>query len=316
MTDISGAQPPAGAGYDAYQIAAMFENYAQAKAARDALEKAGVNRLSVEILDQSGAAEDTSFAYERHEEGIWGAIKNLFMPDDHAHLYAEGIRRGYAMLLVRTDASHQERVLSLLEAQNPVDVDTHAAEWRQQGWSGIHRGQSGWEVQRTAAARAAPDRAVGVADVPRPADTSRGVTGGNEEVVPVYEEQLRVGKRQVGRGSVRVRSFVVETPVQEQVRLHEERINIERRPVDRPVSGIEAGAVPFQDRTVEVTATAEEAVVAKETRIKEEIVVRKEEEERTQTVSDTVRHTEVEIDDDRASAVNALTPKADPRRPI
>ena len=64
-----------------------------------------------------------------------------------------------------------------------------------------------------------------------------------------------------------------------------------------------AGAAePFRDRTIEVTATAEEAIVAKEARVKEEIVVGKDTEERTETVSDTVRRTEVEIDDDRGAA--------------
>ena len=125
---------------------------------------------------------------------------------------------------------------------------------------------------------------------------------GQEEVIPVYEEQLRVGKREVGRGSVRVRSYVVEQPVQEQVHLREERVHVERRPVDRPADIAAGAAEPFRERTIEVTATAEEAVAAKEARIKEEIVVGKDTEERTETVSDTVRRTEVEIDDERATA--------------
>ena len=138
---------------------------------------------------------------------------------------------------------------------------------------------------------------------------------GQEEVIPVYDEQLRVGKREVDRGSVRVRSYVVETPVQEQVTLHDERVTVERRPVDRLATTADVGAGAFRERTIEVTGTAEEAVVAKETRVKEEIVVRKEEKERTQTVSDTVRHTEVEVEDDRESATSAPLPKETPRRP-
>lgn len=107
---------------------------------------------------------------------------------------------------------------------------------------------------------------------------------------------------------MRVRSYVVETPVQEQVRLHEERVEVERRPVDRPATTADAGADAFRERTIEVTATAEEAVVSKEARVKEEIVVRKDAEERTETVSGTVRRTEVEVNDDRAAA-----PKTPPK---
>jgi uncharacterized protein (TIGR02271 family) len=84
--------------------------------------------------------------------------------------------------------------------------------------------------------------------------------------------------------------------VQEQVALREERVNVERRPVDRPVA---AGDDAFRERTVEATESAEEAVVAKEARVTEEVVVRKQSEERTQTVSDTVRRTEVEVEDER-----------------
>src|SRR5690348_3190656 len=80
------------------------------------------------------------------------------------------------------------------------------------------------------------------------------------------EERLRVGKREVGHGRVRVRSYVVETPVQEQVTLHQERVEIERRPVDRPAA---AGDDAFRERTIEATETSEEAVVSKEARVRE-----------------------------------------------
>ena len=121
-------------------------------------------------------------------------------------------------------------------------------------------------------------------------------TAGTEEVIPVYEEQLRVGKRDVSHGRVRIRSYVVETPVNEQVRLRSESVQVERKPVDRPVA---AGDALFQDRVIEAEERAEEAVVGKETRVKEELTLRKTTDDRTQDISDTVRHTEVEIQDER-----------------
>ena len=122
-----------------------------------------------------------------------------------------------------------------------------------------------------------------------------GATG-SEEAIPIVEEQLRVSKRETAHGRVRIRSYVVETPVQEQVTLHEERLQVERHPVDRPVG---AADDVFRDKTIEATETGEEAVVSKEARVKEEVVVRKTAEERTETVSDTVRRTEVEVEDER-----------------
>jgi uncharacterized protein (TIGR02271 family) len=300
MSDIRTQTSMGAAAADAGTVVAMFETYDRALAARDVLVSAGIDRSRIEILAQSGTAQDASFHYERNEEGIWGAIKRFFMPDEDSHVYAEGIRRGYAMLVVRTGAGDQDQIISLLESQDAIDVETHAANWRQSGWSGVHEGHATWQSQRsslTGGTTSAPatDASSGVA--------ATGAAGrGREEVIPVYEEQLRVGKREVGRGSVRVRSYVVEQPVQEQVHLREERVHVERRPVDRPADVAAGAAEPFRERTIEVTATAEEAVVGKEARVKEEIVVGKDTEERTETVSDTVRRTEVEIEDERATA--------------
>jgi uncharacterized protein (TIGR02271 family) len=118
----------------------------------------------------------------------------------------------------------------------------------------------------------------------------------NEAVIPVAEERLRVGKRDVEGGRVRVRSYVVEEPVREDVQLRREHVDIERRPVDRPLGSAEDA---FRDRTVELTEHAEEPVVQKEARIREEVVLRKDVDSRTETVSDTVRRTEVEVEDER-----------------
>jgi uncharacterized protein (TIGR02271 family) len=112
-----------------------------------------------------------------------------------------------------------------------------------------------------------------------------------EERIPLAEEHLRVGKRVAQQGRVRVRSYVVETPVTETVRLRDERVSVERRPVDRPLSANEAD--PFREREIEATETREEPVVSKDTRVREELVMHKSVEERDETVRDTVRRTEV-----------------------
>ncbi|WP_203073140.1 YsnF/AvaK domain-containing protein [Falsiroseomonas ponticola] len=128
--------------------------------------------------------------------------------------------------------------------------------------------------------------------------------GAEEERVKLAEERLRVGKREAHAGRVRVRSYVVETPVEEQVRLREERVHVEQRPLDRPATAEEAGL--FQDRTIEAEESVEEAVVGKEVRVTGEVVVSKDATEHTETIRDTVRRTEVDVDQD--SAAN------DPRR--
>lgn len=119
------------------------------------------------------------------------------------------------------------------------------------------------------------------------------VESGGQAVVPVVEEQVSVGKREVSKGGVRVETRVTEKPVQAQVNLHEEHVNVERRPVNRAVAGADAAA--FKEGTIEVAETAEEAVVTKTARVVEEVVINKTGHDRTETVHDTVRKTDVDV---------------------
>ena len=116
---------------------------------------------------------------------------------------------------------------------------------------------------------------------------------GGEQVVPIVEEQLRIGKRAVSQGGVRIYSRVTERPVEEEVRLREEHVHVERRPVDRPIP---AGTDAFRERSFEVDEIREEPVVAKEARVIEEVVVTKDVQDRSATVRDTVRRTDVDVD--------------------
>lgn len=126
----------------------------------------------------------------------------------------------------------------------------------------------------------------------RIASTAR--SGSEEEIaIPVAEERLVVGKREVERGRIHVRSHVVETPVHEEVRLRDEHVDVERRPVNERVTDT-AGL--FRDRDVQMTETDEEAVVAKDARVVEEVVVRKSETDRRERVEDSVRRTEVDVE--------------------
>jgi uncharacterized protein (TIGR02271 family) len=121
------------------------------------------------------------------------------------------------------------------------------------------------------------------------------------ESVPVIEEELEVEKRKVARGGVRLTSTVHEQPVEETVRLREEQVETERRPVDRRLSEDEAEAA-FQDRTIEMNETTEELEVSKEARVVEEVALRKTVQEHEEQVKDTVRRTEVEVEKIGASS--------------
>jgi uncharacterized protein (TIGR02271 family) len=121
--------------------------------------------------------------------------------------------------------------------------------------------------------------------------------GAQEEVETVQEveEELEVGKRQVATGGVRVTTQVSERPVEESVTLREERVEAERKPASRKLSAEEAEAA-FAEKTVEMTATSEQAEVGKQARVVGEVAVGKQVEKREETVKDTVRRTEVEVE--------------------
>lgn len=114
-------------------------------------------------------------------------------------------------------------------------------------------------------------------------------------VVPVVEEELEVGKRLVEDGGARIHTHVIETPVQEQITLQEETVTVDRHAVDRVASDADLNV--FEERTIEVLETAEVPVVTKEARVVEEVVVGKSATEHTETVRDTVRRTDVEVEE-------------------
>ena len=119
---------------------------------------------------------------------------------------------------------------------------------------------------------------------------ARGPSG-MEEVIPLGEEVLEVSKRTENRGTARIHRYVVETPVEERVTLQSERVVVERR---RPVSDKVTGEI-LTEVTVEVVETAEVPVINKRARLREEIVVRTEHTQHVETVRDTVRRDEVDI---------------------
>jgi uncharacterized protein (TIGR02271 family) len=124
----------------------------------------------------------------------------------------------------------------------------------------------------------------------------------NEVVLPIIEEQLRLGKRTVEKGGAQVRTSIAEVPVEESVTLREENVTVERRPVDRAVANA-PGA--FKEGTIEITTQAEVPVVSKEAHVVEEVVVGKNVTEHQETIRDTIKRTEVDIDEvNRTDNVN------------
>jgi len=135
-----------------------------------------------------------------------------------------------------------------------------------------------------------------------------------EASVPIVQEELQVGKREVKEGTTRIKKDIVEKPVEKQVQLRDEEVKVERRSMDRPVKDPEKA---FQDKTIEMTETKEVPMVKKEARQTGEVVLKKESGQHTETVRDTVRETQVDVQEsgmEQASIGDLSAYEADFRR--
>lgn len=279
-------------------LTALFDTRAEAEAAKQRLQSARVDVDHIHIHDKSSTGYKESGYSSQEDVGFWDSIKNAFVPDEDRHTYEEGVRRGGALLTADVDDDCIDEAVKVLESADTVDIDDRSSQWRSSGWDYPAAGAGAAGAGATALGALHSDDKT--TDHDRKTTDHDRLSGNQEEVIPVVRESLVVGKRDVSRGGVRVRSYVSETPVHEQVRLRNERVNVERRTVDQPLSAADGDA--FEERTINMTATGEEAVVGKTARVVEEVVVSKTADERVEEVSDTVRKTEVDVDrDDDAS---------------
>lgn len=218
--------------------------------------------------------------------GVAGALVNMGVPEEEAGYYAEGVRRGGTLVTIDAPDDMADQAVDIMDNYDPIDIQERAETWQ----------SSGWTRYDPEAAPYTSDEVV--ADRKRYQTATKDKDG--KTALPVVEEELKVGKREVRQGSTRVRSYITEQPVSEDVRLREEKVTVERRPVNRPVDQAELDT--FREGTVELTETAEEAVVTKQARVIEEVVIGKEVTEHVETIHDTVRRTDVDVEQDTTAS--------------
>jgi uncharacterized protein (TIGR02271 family) len=278
-------------------VVGVFDDYAAAQEAARQLETDGIPRNAISVdsnfrtsaAGYGGAEQVPAEDQETHHKN-W--FQRLFSTgeDEDRGTYQEALRRGSAIVAVTAPPDQVERVARVMNDLGAVDIDRRADYYRQTGYSGANASAPAYTADEAA----------------RDHENFRNRQG--KTAVPVIEEELQVGKRAVQRGGVRIYSHVVNQPVEEQVNLREEHVRVERRPANRPV---EAGDLArMRDQTIEVPETAEEVVISKRARVREEVVVGKETTERTETVRDNVRRTEVRVDPLNASGAEARTGNA------
>lgn len=277
-------------------LVGVFRDEAAAKAVIEELTRSGVPRDRVKMAssqDWAGGAATggsglTGQNPTQQHGGFMGWLESIFgsdAPEDYRGNYAETVRRGnYVVAVDANNEAEHDRVVSIMENNNAVDIDEEVNDYRQRGYTGFDpntRPYTDAEIVREREQMNTPP-------------TGSGTGTGQARSIPVVEEQLQVGKTPVQRGGVRVFTRTLEQPVEQQVNLREEKVNVQRNPVNRPANPAEINAL--RDQTIEVAETVEKPVVKKQARVVEEVVVGKNVSERTETVRDSVRKQQVQVE--------------------
>ncbi|HEY0792820.1 MAG TPA: PRC and DUF2382 domain-containing protein [Chthoniobacterales bacterium] len=167
--------------------------------------------------------------------------------------------------------------LTLIKEAPTIDADAEISGDRE---AEIHRYYGGSSTAPTAA-RTTTEGAV------REANT------GDHVEVPLSEEQVKVGKRTVDAGSVRLRKVVRQETVTQPVEVRREDVVVERVAADQVHAG--SASSGFKEEVIDVPLTREEAVVSKEAHVTGAVRVQKTADVDTQNVSETVRKEDVEV---------------------
>jgi len=289
-------------------IVAVFDRTTDADAVVRELEAAGVPSHAISRHERGTETTTTTTTNEPiREEGFWARLFGS-EPDHDTSVYDRSIDNGASVVMVRVPGEEADRISLILESHHPADLDERSAHHGAVGRTAADTPDSmiippGPGSMTSGSAAATP--AMTGTDTPPVGEASESST------VHLAEETLVVGKRAVQGATTRIRRFVVETPVEEQVDLRNETVTLERHPVS---NGNQVRTADFTDTVVEMTETSEEAVVSKSARVVEEVNLRKDVTDRTETVKETLRRDDVEIENVPGESPNSRsTATAAPR---
>ena len=258
-------------------IVAVYDTAAHAAAAASDLLGTGVPANAI-TQHAKGSMTAVGSATSTQGQGFWSSLFGGEPEAEHdTSVYDRSVEGGSTVVTVKAPADHVDAVMATLERHNPIDIDERGTSY------------AGTRAQ---------------AQTLKPVMRSEAAPAASEDKIQLAEESLVVGKRMVNRGTTRIRRYVVETPVEEQVTLHSEKVMVDRHPVtgSRPATDAD-----FSEKTLEMTETDEQAVVGKTARIVEEVGLRREAADRTETVRDTVRREEVEITQEPGTSTTGST---------
>ena len=146
------------------------------------------------------------------------------------------------------------------------------------------------------------DAATGRAGTDRETDetTGRDTSGPTtDDAMTRSEEQLRVGTTERESGRVRLQKYVVEEEVTKTVPVRREEVRVEREPITDANRGDAVDGPDISEDEHEVVLHEEEVVASKRTVPQERVRLEKDVTTDEETVSETVRKEQIDVDGDR-----------------
>ncbi|ORM73308.1 hypothetical protein HA48_10085 [Pantoea wallisii] len=259
------------------KIVTMYDSLAQAEGAKRSLIKAGFHEHDIDVISGERLREE---GHEARHPSFWQRLFGKSLDEEQSEVYEDAIRAGGSVLTLRAKEDELPRAYSILDAHDTTGLITPSS-------SGTLLTES--DEYQSAAPGVERDGIAGES----PVRTTLTGDETEEEILRLAEERLEVGKRIVSEGTTRVRRYTVTDQVSESVSLHEQHADIFRRDATQVAP---AGSVDWEEKTIEVEETHERPVVNKTTHITEEVVVRKDESDRQENITDSVRHQEVDIE--------------------
>lgn len=260
------------------KIVTMFSTLAQAEGAKRSLIKAGFAEHDIDVISGERLKSE---GHEARHPGFWQRLFGNTLDEEQSGVYEDAIRSGSVVLTLRAEEEQLPRAYSILDAHDTGELPAGSGLGQDDGYT-VSTAYTTDDVNR-----------VNESGLTEPVRTSLTGDESEEEVLRLAEERLEVGKRLVSEGTTRVRRYTVTDQVSENISLHEQHADIFRRSTGDLAA---TGDVDWEEKTIEVAETHEQPVINKTAHIKEEVVVRKDQSERVENVTDSVRRQEVDID--------------------
>ncbi len=272
-------------------IAAVFANQANVNQARNDLINSGFSPDDMH-LSQNDVSGDENYdeEYTTKDESITSGIKSFFSGmfgddnKDDAQLYSSAVMNGnFVLTLNLQNEQDVDRATEVIDRNDPIDIDEQTSDMESSAVDSENSISGNKEI------------ASNNDDFNQNIKETQLQSNNDETAIPIIQEELKVGKRIVQRGGVRVFQKLNETPVSKNINLREEHVSIERHPVNQTADIADLNA--FKEGTLEFRETAEEAVIEKTAKVVEEVTINKKTTAHDKVISDTIRSTSVEVEE-------------------